>query len=69
MPAFVEHVGVNHGGGHVSVAEQFLHGTNVVARLQLMRSKAVAQGVGRGGFGHIGGINGFFHGALHLLFV
>jgi Protein of unknown function (DUF1173) len=33
-PTAVEHVGVDHRGGYVAVAEQLLHGPDVVARLQ-----------------------------------
>ena len=32
--AAVEHVGVNHGGAHVGMAEQLLHGADVVAAFE-----------------------------------
>lgn len=37
LVALVEHVGVNHGGFHVLVAEQFLHGPDIVTALQSRR--------------------------------
>ncbi len=37
----VEHMGVDHGGFHVRVAEQLLHGANVLACLQKMRGKGM----------------------------
>jgi hypothetical protein len=43
-------MGVDHGGAHIRVAEQLLHRANVVARLQQMRGKGVAQRVRRGRF-------------------
>jgi hypothetical protein len=35
-------VGVDHGGLHFGVAEQRLHGADVLPRLQQMRGEAVA---------------------------
>ena len=43
---------VNHGRTHVTVAQQLLHSTNVCARLEQMRGKAVAQGMHSGVFGN-----------------
>ena len=45
QPAPVEDVGVDHRGGHFAVAEQLLHGADVVAGLEQVRREAVAQGV------------------------
>ena len=42
-PSLVEHMRVNHGGAHIRMAEQLLHRSNVVARLQQMGGKRVAQ--------------------------
>jgi len=36
-PPKLQHMRVDHRGGDVSMAEQFLHGTDVVRRLQQMR--------------------------------
>jgi len=38
---------VNLGGADILVSEQFLHGTNVITRLQLVRGKAMTQRVAR----------------------
>ena len=48
----LKHMGVNHGGGHIAVAQQLLHGADVGARLQQVGGEAVAQGVDRGMFGN-----------------
>ena len=45
MRATVEHVGVDLGGGHVLVAEQFLHRADVGASLEQVGGKAMAQRV------------------------
>ena len=41
--AAVHHMRVDHRGGHIAVAQQFLHRANVVARLQHVRGKGVTQ--------------------------
>ena len=46
--AVAEHMGVNHGGGHVVVAEEFLDGANVGAALEKSGGEAVAKGVAAG---------------------
>jgi hypothetical protein len=43
--AAVEDVGVDHGGSHAVVAEEFLDGADIVAGLEEVRRKAVTQGV------------------------
>ena len=43
--AAIEDVGVNHRRFHVLVAKEFLHRADIVAILQQMRSKGVAEGV------------------------
>src|SRR5437868_3705917 len=35
----LQHVGINHGGAHVRMAQQFLYGANIVARFQQMRAE------------------------------
>jgi methionyl-tRNA synthetase len=35
-------MGVDHGGAHIGMAQQFLHGADVVARLQQMRGERMA---------------------------
>ena len=35
----LEHMGVNHGGGDIAVAQQFLHRANVVTRLKQVSGK------------------------------
>ena len=45
-PAPVHDMGVDHRRGHIAVAEQFLHRADVVARLQQVRGKGVAQNMG-----------------------
>jgi len=43
-------VGVDHGGAHILVAEQFLDGADVVAILEEVGGKRMAEGVGTDGF-------------------
>ena len=57
-------MGVDLGGGDVGVTEQFLDGAEVVVVGEKMGGEAMAQGVGRGGLGDAGGVDGFFHGPL-----
>lgn len=46
-PAFVQHMGADHRGRHVGVAEQFLHGADVVTALKEMGGKRMAKRVHR----------------------
>jgi len=66
--AALEDVGVNHGGLHVFVTEEFLDGADVVAVLEEVGGKGVAEGVGGDGFleacGFSGGANGFLEDAF-----
>jgi len=41
-PTAIHHMGVDHGRGHVAVAQQFLHRADVVTRLQQVGSEGVA---------------------------
>ena len=49
----VQYVGVNHSRRNVSVAEQLLHATDVLAFFQQVGGEAVSKGVAAGGFAHI----------------
>ena len=62
--AAVEDVGVDHGGGDVAVAEEFLDGADVVAGLEQVRSKAVAKAVAGCALGELCLLNGTREGAL-----
>jgi hypothetical protein len=44
-PAFVEDMGVDHGGFHILMPQQFLHSADVVAILEQVRGKAMPKGV------------------------
>src|SRR5512139_1445323 len=44
----VEHMGVDHGGLHIAMAQKFLHGADVIACLQQLRGKAMPQRVRAG---------------------
>lgn len=57
-------MGVDHGGLDVLVAEEFLHGADVVAFLQQLGGKGVAEGMGRYGFFDAGLFGGVVDGAL-----
>ena len=43
----VEHMRVQHRGGHVAMPQQFLHGADIISRLQQMRRERMAEGVAR----------------------
>lgn len=45
LPATIQYMGVDHRGRHIRVTEQFLHGTDIIARLQQMRRKGMPQAV------------------------
>jgi hypothetical protein len=62
--ALFQHVGVNHGGADVFVAQEFLNGANVIARFQKVRGETVSKRVNAGRFRQPGGPNRIFHGAL-----
>jgi hypothetical protein len=62
-----QHMGVNHGGAHIAVAQQLLHGANIGACLQQVRGKAVAQSVHRGVFGNARLHQRSFESATHSL--
>jgi len=57
-------VGVDHGGAHILVAEQFLDGTDVAAILEEVRGKRMAEGVTTDAFLDARFSGGFLDGAL-----
>ena len=62
----IAHVGVNHGRGDVLVSEQLLDRANIVAALQQMGRKAVAERVTAGRFTDPGITNRLFDGILQI---
>lgn len=50
--ALVENVRVAHGGFNIFVAEEFLHGADVVTVFKKVRGKGMAKGVGADPFGN-----------------
>ncbi len=69
LAAPVQNVSVNHRSGNIRMAEQFLHGADVIAGLQQVRSKRMAQSVRCGGFSQLSIAHRLFHRALHALFI
>ncbi len=61
-------MGVNHGGGDVTMAEQFLNGANIVAAFEKMGGEAMAKGMATGGLSEAGGGDRAFDGVLKVLF-
>jgi hypothetical protein len=53
-------MGVDHGGSHIVVAEQFLDGSDVIAAFEPMRGKAMAECVAGCPFGKARLANGLF---------
>jgi hypothetical protein len=49
MPAHAQHMGVDHRRADIGMAEQFLHGADVVARLQQVGGEGMAQVCGVAG--------------------
>jgi len=47
----VKYINVNHGGLHVLLAQDFLHGPNVEAAIQDLRGKRMLKGMACGAFG------------------
>ena len=47
---FLEDMGVNLGGGNVGVAEEFLDGADIVARLEEVGGKRMPEGMATNGF-------------------
>ena len=62
-------MGIDHGGGDVLVAEQLLHGANVVAALQQVGGKAVPEGMAACWFAQASGAHGEFDRVLDVLFM
>jgi hypothetical protein len=57
-------VGVDHGGAHVGVAEQFLDCADIVAVFEEVGGERVAEGVATGVFRDAALPDGFLDGAL-----
>src|SRR4030095_11132121 len=50
----IQDMGIDHGGLHVLMPEQFLHGPNIVAGFQQLRSERVPKGMAGDVFGDPG---------------
>jgi hypothetical protein len=57
-PALVEDMGVNHGGFDIFMTEQFLDGADVVAVLEQVGGKTMAESVTTHGFVNFGAADG-----------
>ncbi len=62
--ATVENVGVDHGGAHVPMSQEFLDRADVLPALQQMCGERVSQGVRAGRFCHLSAVNGRLEGLL-----
>lgn len=62
-------MGVDHGGGHIAVAQQLLHSANVGTGLQQVGGKAVAQGVHGHRLVDLGDLDRVLQGSLQALFI
>lgn len=63
--AAVEHMGVDHGGAHILMAQQLLDGADVLAPLQQVGGKRVPEGVAAGLLGYPSLGDGSLHRLLH----
>src|SRR5437870_5739930 len=66
--AALQHMGIDHGGTHVLVSQEFLQGTDIVAVLQQMRGETVPQGVTAAALGDAGLLESLFYGSLEHRF-
>jgi hypothetical protein len=55
QPSAIEDVGVDHRGFHIGVAEQFLHGADIVAGFEQVSGEGMAEGMAADGLGDAGG--------------
>lgn len=62
-------MGINHGGFYIGVAQQLLHCPNILATLQQMRGKAVAQRMGRSQLNNACHLNSAFEATLKSLLI
>jgi len=67
--AGVHDVGVDHGGAHVFVAQEFLDGADAVAGFEEVGGEGVAEDVGRDAFGHVCTPGRLPHGFLEAAFI
>ncbi len=63
---FIQNMGIDHGGGEVFMAEQFLDGADIVAVLEQMGGEAMAKGVAAGRFRNASRANGKFDRVLEV---
>jgi len=68
-PPTLKHVGVDHGGLHILVTEQFLDGPNVIAILQKVGGEGMAKRVRRNVFVDFCAAGGFPDGFLNHCFM
>ena len=61
-------MGIDHGGTHVLVSQEFLHRTDIVSVLQQMGGKTMSQGVTAATFGDACVLERLFHGSLQHCF-
>lgn len=64
MSAAIQRMGINHGGAHVLMSEQFLNGSDIVAPFDQVRGKTMPQRVRRRRLGYSGSLDDFFHGPV-----
>jgi len=57
-------MGIDHGGAHILMAEQFLDGPDIIAILNQVRGKRMPQGMTTGRLGYSGFPGSFFDGLL-----
>ena len=67
--AAVQHMGVNHGGADIAMAEQFLNRTDVIPIFEQMSCKRMPERVRSGWLCYPGLTHGLFHGLLQDRFV
>ena len=67
--AAIQNVGVDLSGLDIFVAEEFLHGADVVSRFEQMSGKGVAQGMWPNGFSKADAVCGHANGFLEGTFV
>jgi hypothetical protein len=65
----IEDVRVDHRGADVTVAEELLHGPDVVVVLEQVGGERVSEGVAGGDLGNARGTDGVLHGTLENGFV
>jgi hypothetical protein len=64
VAALVEHMSIDHSRGHVFVAQEFLDGSNIIAALEQVRGKRMAEGVASDMLDNTGPAHSLLHGPL-----